>query len=87
MFSFKKNSKKTLIEIDSLYKKVISQLPNPDRINYCESLMYRSKNDLVSTKCRIKRRKLKRLIKATTYEIKKLENNFNMYVCLVITNL
>ncbi len=76
MFSFKKNSKKTLAEIDSLYNTVISKLPNPNRIHYCESLIYRSKKDVLSTKCRIKRRKLKQLLKAATDEIKKLESNF-----------
>ncbi len=78
MLSFKNNSKKTLMEIDPLYRKVISKLPNPNRISYCESLIYRSKKDLLSTKCNIKKRKLKNLLKATQHEIKRIDNDLNM---------
>ncbi len=72
MFSFKKNSPKTLMQIDDLYYKVISKLPDANRIHYCESLIYRTQKDVLDTKCPITRRKLKRLLKAAKSEMKKL---------------
>ncbi len=72
MFSSKKNSPKPLIQLDHLYKKIISKFDDSNRIDYCESLIYRTQKDLSDTRCRMKRRKLKRLLKAAKLEIKKL---------------
>lgn len=74
MFFHKKNLPKELSQIDNLYGKVISKFPAASRIDYCESLIYRTQNDLTNTKCRIKKMKLKRLLKAAKTERKSLVN-------------
>ncbi len=73
MFSFKKNSPKTLMQIDDLYHKVISKFPDANRMHYCESLIYRTQKDLSATSCFIKKRKLKTLLKAAISEMKKIK--------------
>lgn len=73
MYFFKKRPSKLLVKIDALYKSVISKLPMSNRINYCESLIYRTNKDLLNTKCRLKKRKLRQLLKAAETEIKILQ--------------
>ncbi len=73
MYLFKKNPSNLLLRIDLLYNSVISKLPVSNRINYCESLIYRTSKDIRDTKCRLKKRKLKRLLKAAKTEIKELK--------------
>lgn len=74
MFLFKRNSPNSLINLDQLYKNVISKLPIANRIKYCESLMYRTTEDISNSKCRFTKRKLKKLLKATEIELRKLNN-------------
>jgi hypothetical protein len=74
MFLFKRNSPNSLINVDQLYKNVISKLPIVNRIKYCESLMYRTTEDISNSKYRFTKRKLKKLLKATEIELKKLNN-------------
>ncbi|MDY8134633.1 hypothetical protein [Aquimarina sp. 2201CG5-10] len=73
MFLFKKSSPKPLTEVDDLYKKIFSNFTTLNRIDYCESLIYRTKNDLSHTRCPIKKKKLKTLLKAANAEIKYLK--------------
>ena len=72
MFSFYKRSPKSLICADSLYKSVISKLPSDNRIKYCESLIYRTSEDLSNSKCIFKKRKLTKLLEAAKGELKDL---------------
>ncbi len=59
-----------MVHLDQLYKNVILKLPVSNRIKYCESLIYRINDDISNTKCRFKKRKLKKLLKAAEYELK-----------------
>ncbi len=70
-----KRSRESLIHLDELYKDVISTCPLLTRIGYCESLIYRSKEYLTASKCKIEKRKLKKLLKATGTELQKLKNS------------
>ncbi len=72
MFLFKKHPSVSLSQIDNLYGKIISKLALPNRIEYCESLIYRAKKDVLTTKCPIQKRKLRKLIKVAQSEIKML---------------
>ncbi len=74
MALFKKKHSLKLIDADDLYKNVISKLPITNRISYCESLIYRSERDVCKSNCRIKKRKIKKLLQAAKIEIKKLKN-------------
>ncbi len=76
MSLFKKNTSNSLIHKDQLYKSVISKLPAPNRINYCESLIYRTKNDLLHSKCQIKKNRLKKLLIAAEIEKRMLKRTF-----------
>ena len=73
MFLFYKCPKKSLICIDNLYDTVISKLPIENRIKYCESLIYRTTEDLSKSKCISKTRKLTKLLDAAKKELKKLK--------------
>ncbi len=73
MFLFYKSPKKSLIRKDDLYDKIISKLPTENRIKYCESLIYRTTEDLSKSKCTTKKRKLTKLLDAAKNELKKLK--------------
>ncbi len=75
MFSFKRNPPDSLRNLDQLYKNVISKLPISNRIKYCESLMYRTKEDISNSNCRFTKRKLKKLLKVTEMELQELNTN------------
>ncbi len=73
MFFFKKNRTSLLIKRDEFYRTVTSKLPIKNRIQYCESLIYRNQCDLSRTKCPIQKRKIKQLLKAAKTEVKNLK--------------
>lgn len=64
--------KNSLKQIDYLYKNVILTLPIENRINYCESLIYRVNEDLKSCTCEKKKKEIKKLLKASYKELEKL---------------
>lgn len=72
-FSTKKKAPKPLHKIDYIYKNVIYTFSKPNRAEYCESLIYRTQKDLLHTTSYIKKRKLKKLIKAAKSELIKLQ--------------
>jgi len=61
-----------LSQVDKLYGRVISKLPDANRIDYCESLVYRTEKDVAETRCKVKKRKLKKLLHAARLERKNL---------------
>jgi hypothetical protein len=65
--------KNTLIEVDEFYRNIVSKMPNINKINYCESLIFRTMEDLKQCNCKFKKLKLKQLVKASVFELKKLE--------------
>ncbi|GGX06515.1 hypothetical protein GCM10007384_05280 [Aquimarina muelleri] len=73
MFSFYKHPKKTLTCIDNLYNSTISKLPTENRIRYCESLIYRTTEDLSNSKCVMQKKKLNKILDAAKKELKKLK--------------
>ncbi len=72
MFLFRKNTPKSLSHLDHLFKNVISKLPVANQIKYCESLMYRTKEDISNSTCRLQKRRLNKLLQATKNELKNL---------------
>lgn len=74
-FSMIKKFRESLIHLDKFYKNVVSTCPILTRIKYCESLIYRTKDNLAESKCKIQKRKLKRLLKAAKSELLKLNND------------
>ncbi|MGB5822087.1 MAG: hypothetical protein WBG90_21575 [Saonia sp.] len=61
-----------LAKIDSFYKSIISQFPVGNRISYCESLIYRTQEDLRHIDCGQKKRMLKKRLKAAQIELEKI---------------
>lgn len=74
MFLFRKSSPNQLIYSDHLYKNVISKLPITNRIKYCESLIYRTTEDISNSKYWLQKRKLKKLLQAAKDELKNLDS-------------
>ncbi len=74
MFLFKRTPPSSLIDIDNLYQDVISKLPISNRIKYCESLIYRTTEDISTCNCRLQKRTLKKLLNASKFELKKLSS-------------
>ena len=72
---FIKNFRGSLVHLDKLYKSTVSKCPVIIRIGYCQSLIYRTKEDLAKSKCTVEKRKLKRLLKATRAELLKLSTD------------
>ncbi len=68
------NSRKDLISLDGLYKDCISKLPLEYRINYCQSLLYTTSEDLKKHVCETKRKTLKKLLQSIHIELKNLNN-------------
>ena len=64
--------RKSLKSLDDLYKNDISKLPVNYRINYCISLIYRTKEDIARCKCKLKKEKLKKQLIVATYELEML---------------
>ncbi len=73
MSFFRKHLTTSLIKKDNLYNTVISKLPIQNRIDYCESLICRIQLDLLQSKCRIQKRKFKKILKAAKTEINSLK--------------
>jgi len=69
----KKQAPKSLDQIDYIYKTIIYTFSKANRLEYCKSLIYRTQKDLLYTKSYIKKRKLKKLIKAAKSEVKRLQ--------------
>ena len=65
--------KNSLIGVDDLYKNIVSKMSYNDKINYCESLIFRTKKDIKLCKCKIRKIKLIQLLEASIFELKKLE--------------
>lgn len=63
--------KRTLMDIDAFYRNIVSELSYNDKINYCESLVFRTQEDLKKCKCKLRKIKLKQLLKVSTFELKK----------------
>ncbi len=64
--------KNSLKQIDYLYKNIILTLPIESRINYCKSLVYRSKEDLKNCTCNRKRKEMKKVLNAALRELETL---------------
>ncbi len=65
--------KKPLKAIDEFYNNIILQLPDNEKISYCESLVFRAQEDSKQCTCKLKRLRLKQLLRASTLELKRLE--------------
>ncbi|MEK6152462.1 hypothetical protein WIW50_04355 [Flavobacteriaceae bacterium 3-367] len=76
MFSLGNMFKNSLVQIDDLYRNIVSKLPTIARSEYCKSLIHRTNEDLSCAKCKKKRRKLKKLLKVARKELKKLSSIF-----------
>jgi hypothetical protein len=74
MLSKKLMLKKTLKDFDEFYKNIISTMPNSCKINYCESLVYRTSNDIELCDCKTKIIKLKNLLEVSKIELEKLQH-------------
>ncbi len=70
MSLFGQKSTSSLVHLDPLYKNVISKLPITNRIRYCKSFIYRIKDDILNTKCKSEKRKLKNILNAVESELK-----------------
>ncbi len=68
---------KSLVHFDSLYKNVVSKCPIFTRIKYCESLIYRTKENMAISKCRVQKQKLKKLLISAKVELLKLKDESN----------
>lgn len=68
--------KSTLIEVDEFYRNIVSKMSLNDKINYCESLIFRTMEDLKRCNCKLQKIKLKQLLKASTFELKKLQASY-----------
>ncbi|WP_299438095.1 hypothetical protein [uncultured Aquimarina sp.] len=77
MSLFKKNHRTLLMKKDDLYETIISKLPIQNRKNYCESLIFRTQQDLTNPECQIQKKELKKLLKAAEIELKNLDNILN----------
>lgn len=66
--------KNTLNDVDEFYRNIISNMPHNSKVNYCESLIFRTTVDLKQCNCKIKKSNLKQLLKASIFELKKLKN-------------
>ncbi|WP_344930434.1 hypothetical protein [Aquimarina addita] len=73
MLKLTRNFRAKLCEIDLLYQQVIVQLSIPDRINYCESLIYRTKEDLAATQSSRSKKDLKKILRAGVKELEQLQ--------------
>lgn len=73
MFLFYKRPKKPLTCIDNLYNTIISKLPTENKIKYCESLIYRTTEDLSNSKSAAQKKNLTMLLNAAKSELKKLK--------------
>ncbi len=65
--------KKSLEEIDELYKTIVCTMSYSHRKEYCESLIFRTIKDLDCCQCKLKSIKLRQLLKATISELEKLQ--------------
>ncbi len=74
---FTVSKKYRLLDLDLLYRDIVSIRPLKDRLEYCRSLLYRIREDLSKkTMTMYQRKKLKILQKATKREIKILNEKF-----------
>ena len=64
--------KESLNDIDEFYKNIVSGLSYCVRINYCESLIFRTISDINSCYCRFRKKELELLLKASKLELNKL---------------
>jgi hypothetical protein len=67
-------SNASLTKVDSFYRNTVSSMPFDYKVNYCESLIFRTYDDINLCRCVIKKRKLKKLVKISKAELKKLKS-------------
>ncbi|MDO5980376.1 hypothetical protein [Flavivirga spongiicola] len=62
----------SLSDIDEFYRNIVSDFSYFIRINYCESLIFRTIADIDSCCCRFQKKELELLLKASKQELDKL---------------